>query len=376
MKNKHIEYAQPKGASGGVVIPGLLANLSSVARAILSVTASAGVQHILDDTTSLIRVTPITNAVYVKMGSGVSKSTTKGTATLSITGAIVPGTHATSEIVNDGTAPSNGDTVTVDTTVYTFKTALSTSPAVPYEVLIGVSGATALDNLNSAINGTAGAGSTYGTGTVAHPTVVATTNTNTVQTIVARVPGTSANSIATTEASTHLAWADATLGAGAGNSNPGVAPQTVTIGDITYSFVDVLSETYGATAIPYQVLFGVASANALDNLKLAIDKGATEGTNYSTGTVAHPYITATTNGDTSQVIEARQAGSEYNDIALSETLTNGAWGVTTLSDNAMSFDAYIVAGTTVDLMVQEDQTVVSFIGDGGTATVNVLEFNQ
>lgn len=370
---EHIAYAQPQGASGGTVIPGLLANLTSVARAILSVTASAGVQHILDTSSKLLRVTPVTNAVYLKMGTGVSKSTTKGSAVLTLTGAITPGVHAENTITSNGTAPADGATVTIGSTVYTAKTAL-TEPAVPYEVLIGVSAATFLDNLKSAINATAGAGSTYGTGTVAHPDVVATTNGDTTQVVVARAPGVSYNAIATTENSATLSWADATLGGGAGASTPGVDSETVTIGDITYAFVAVLSETNGATAIPYQVLFGADSAAALDNLKLAIDKGATEGTNYSTGTVAHPYVTATTNTNTEQTVEARQAGSEYNDVALSDDVANGSWSVTTLTDNAMAFDAYIPAGITMDMVVLDGQTVVSLIGDGGTATVNVLEF--
>lgn len=370
---KHIEYAQPKGASGGVIVPGVLASLQSIARAILSVTASASVQHILDTASKLLRVTAVTNGIYLKMGAGVSKSTTKGTAVLTLTGVITPGVHAENTITSNGTAPADGATVTVGSTVYTAKTAL-TSPAVPYEVLIGVSAATFLDNLKSAINATAGAGTTYGTGTVAHPSVVATTNGDTTQVVVARAPGVSYNTIATTETSATLSWADATLGGGAGASTPGVDAETVTIGDIAYAFVAVLSETNGATAIPYQVLFGADSAAALDNLKLAIDKGATEGTNYSTGTVAHPYVTATTNTNTEQTIEARQAGSEYNDIPVSETITNGGWNVTTLSDNAMAFDAYIPAGGTMDIAVLDDQTVVSMIGDGGTATVNVLEF--
>lgn len=114
---------------------------------------------------------------------------------------------ATATLTSTGTSPSDGDTVTIGSTVYTFKTALTTVPAaVPYEVLIGVSAAVALDNLKSAINKTAGEGSTYGTGTVAHPTVTATTNSNTEQVIEAITAGSTANAIATTETSTQLSW--------------------------------------------------------------------------------------------------------------------------------------------------------------------------
>jgi predicted RecA/RadA family phage recombinase len=128
-------------------------------------------------------------------------------------------TKATGTITSDTTAPSDGDTVTIGTTVYTFKTELTTVPAaVPYEVLIGISAAVALDNLKSAINVTAGEGTAYGTGTLAHPTVEATTNGNTTQVVQALTAGQAGNDIATTETSSHLAWGAATMSGGSAAS--------------------------------------------------------------------------------------------------------------------------------------------------------------
>ena len=122
---------------------------------------------------------------------------------------------ATATLTSTGTAPSDGDEVVIGSVTYTFKTALTTDPAaVPYEVLIGVSAAVALDNLKSAINKTAGEGTTYGTGTVAHPLVEATTNSNTEQVIQALTAGSTANDIATTEDSTQLAWGAPTMAGG------------------------------------------------------------------------------------------------------------------------------------------------------------------
>lgn len=119
---------------------------------------------------------------------------------------------ATATLTSTGTAPSDGDTVTIGSTVYTFKTALTTAPAtVAYEILIGVSAAVALDNLKSAINKTSGEGTTYGTGTVAHPTVTATTNSNTEQVIEALTAGSTANAYATTETSGQLSWGAASM---------------------------------------------------------------------------------------------------------------------------------------------------------------------
>jgi flagellin len=51
--------------------------------------------------------------------------------------------------------------VTIDSVAYTFKTALSSGPAVQGEVLIGASGTTAATNLTSAINHTGTAGTDY-----------------------------------------------------------------------------------------------------------------------------------------------------------------------------------------------------------------------
>jgi hypothetical protein len=118
----------------------------------------------------------------------------------------VTGAAATTTLTSDATAPSNNDTVTIGATVYTFKTALSTGPTVPFEVLIGISAAVALDNLKSAVNGTAGAGTTYSTGTTAHPSVTATTNADTTQLFVAITFGAADNVLVSTEASTHLSF--------------------------------------------------------------------------------------------------------------------------------------------------------------------------
>lgn len=119
--------------------------------------------------------------------------------------------QAQGTITSDATAPSDGDTVTIGGYTYTFKTTLGSTP---FQVLIGVSAAVALDNLKSAINadGTVGV---YTSGTYAHPDVTATTNTNTTQLVVARLAGTAGNSVATTETSTHLSWGAATLASGA-----------------------------------------------------------------------------------------------------------------------------------------------------------------
>lgn len=160
-------------------------------------------------------------------------------------------TTASGTITSDATAPSNGDTVTIGSTVYTFRTELTTVPAaVPYEVLIGVSAAAALDNLKAAINADAGAGSTYGTGTVAHTTVEATTNTNTTQLVVARTAGADGNAIATTETSSHLSWGATSLAGGS------------SVGDLTKTSTDV----------GFGVALGTVSAGARDTIPVKLKR--------------------------------------------------------------------------------------------------------
>ncbi len=199
------------------------------------------------------------------------------------------------------------------------------------------------------------------------------------QKIVARIPGTAANTAATTETSAHLSWADTTLGGGTGTSNPGVAVETVTVNDQTYSFVDVLSETNApAAAVANQVLFGADSAAALDNLKLAVNGGATEGTNYSTGTSQPTDVLATTNANDSQVFQAQTLGTSGNAYPASDTITNGSFGVdvTTFTGGSetANFDAFIATGEAVEFGIDDTVTAISLIALAATTDVVVVEY--
>lgn len=177
------------------------------------------------------------------------------------------GASATGTLTSTGVAPSDGDTVTIDTTIYTYKTTLT---GAAYEVLIGASAAAALDNLKSAINATAGAGTTYGTGTAAHPTVYAITNTNTTQVVVAKLGGTAGNSIATTETSGQLSWGGGTLSGGSSNATRNVfavsISGTTAAGTETFTdnYLGVLTSNFGGTGTinyitgAYQVTFNGA----------------------------------------------------------------------------------------------------------------------
>lgn len=244
------------------------------------------------------------------------------------------------------------------------------------DVLIDVSAATTLDNLKSAINATAGVGIKYATGTTANATVVATDNADTTQKIIARTPGTAANTAATTTTSSTLSWPDTTLGGGTGASNPGVAPETVTLDTVTYSFVDVLSETNGAAAIANQILFGADSAAALDNLKLAVNLGATIGTNYSTGTVIHPTVTATTNTNSTQVVDAKTAGIAGNSIVSTTTIAASSFTSTVLAGGHAHTTEAILIGATVGDTQTNVQYAVNGTGTPGTHYSTALVMNE
>lgn len=282
-------------------------------------------------------------------------------------------------------------TVTIGSIIYTVVDALSETygaDAVAYQVLKGASEATMLDNLKLAINGTGTASTQYSTGTVAHPYVIATDNSDTVQKIVSRTVGTAAqtavvNGLATTETMANTAWADSTFGGGTGNSNPAVTSDaaTFTIGDITYTGVLELSETSGATAVPYQVLWVTSEAVFLDNIKLAINASGVAGTDYSTGTYEHPQVVATTNTNTTQLVVSKTVGTGGNSIATTETMTNYAWGSATLASgtgangrimhNTMTFSAVATTGERVLDFGGEEFTNGLYAVVGGTADLTI-----
>lgn len=89
------------------------------------------------------------------------------------------------------------DFVEIDGIRYTFRTTLA--PPTANDVLIGALATNTLDNLVSAINASAGAGTTYGTGTIAHPTVTAAAGAGDTVVITAKTAGAAGSLIITTD---------------------------------------------------------------------------------------------------------------------------------------------------------------------------------
>lgn len=150
------------------------------------------------------------------------------------TGTPVNGVKATATLTSNGTAPANGVTVVIGSKTYTFQTSLTN---VDGNVLIGVSAAVALDNLKSAINLSAGGGSTYAAATTAHPQFVATTNTDTTQVIEARNPGAWANGVVLTESSATLSWSGGGTGLTAGGVNTTLGKAGDELFDASYRYI-------------------------------------------------------------------------------------------------------------------------------------------
>jgi len=112
---------------------------------------------------------------------------------------------ATGKMVSSGSLAGDGSIVTIGTTVYTLKTTLSTTPDVPFEVLLGNATTNTAANLTAAINEAAGAGSTYATGTTAHPDVTAAASSDDID-LTADVSGVAGNAIVTTDDDAEITW--------------------------------------------------------------------------------------------------------------------------------------------------------------------------
>jgi hypothetical protein len=125
----------------------------------------------------------------------------------------------------------DGETVSIGGQSYKFQIAIGAA----YDVLIGASASDTIDNLIAAINGAAGEGSTYGTGTVAHESVTAAKEDTDKLVVTAKTKGESGNSIAIAKTVANATWADdATALSGGIDGTVGVANETCADGSYLY----------------------------------------------------------------------------------------------------------------------------------------------
>lgn len=126
----------------------------------------------------------------------------------------------------------------------------------------------------------------------------------------------------TSTAHGYIAWTTATgTLTASGTISDG---DTVTIGDMVYTFKTTL------TGAAYEVLINGSVANALINLKSAVNLTGTIGTDYGLGTIENPEAIAGTITSTTLAFTAPNIGDSYNTVVTTETSTNLSWGSTTL----------------------------------------------
>lgn len=203
-------------------------------------------------------------SAQVRSGAGkvygfVVNSHSSGTLRLNdgLSGTTSAGVKASGTLTASGVF-TDGETILIGDKTYTMVDALS---GAANEVLIGASAAASLDNLKSAVNGSAGEGSTYGTGTVANPNVTAETNTDTTQAFEAYRVGTYGNSIATTETCANAAFGAATLESGAEASVLIINTYTFASGSQNVSFAEPINFEAGL----YATIGGTADITIIYN---------------------------------------------------------------------------------------------------------------
>lgn len=110
-------------------------------------------------------------------------------------------------------------------------------------------------------------------------------------------------------------------------SGNAVAGETFEIGVNTYVWTSTAANISGQT--PYFVLIGADAAASIVNATAAITGTASKGTLFSNNTNPNPVVTAVATSSTVLTITATAPGADGNGIALSETMTNAAWGAAT-----------------------------------------------
>ncbi len=216
-------------------------------------------------------------------------------------GAFTSAVAASTTLTSAGTGPADGDLITIGGTAYKFVTTLT---GVANEVAIGGSTAQAYLNLQAAVNAApGGAGTAYGTGTVANANVYVSGVTGTTVTFTANLNGTAGNSI--TSVSSVVGDGTFTGATLAG----GVAGDTVAVGGKTYTFVSALSHTATANEV-----ISSSEATGLTNLASGVNGGPGSGTTYSASTAQNANVTAGVATTTTLLFTAINPGAAGNFI--------------------------------------------------------------
>ena len=168
--------------------------------------------------------TSAVTSTAVDMGASAVGLTNGGVAVLQV---FTPsGVQATGTITVSST-PADGDTVVVNGTTYTFKTALTPTAG---QVLIGGSAAAAAVNLFKALTGGDGAGTNYASGTTLGPSTAyySVPSSSNVITVTYKTTGTGGNAFTLAKTGTAVAVSGATLSGGSAGTGVTIKVQTAT----------------------------------------------------------------------------------------------------------------------------------------------------
>lgn len=146
----------------------------------------------------------------------------------------------------------------------------------------------------------------------------------------------------------------------------------VAIGNKAYTFRTSLS----SPTVENEVLIGVSAAVALDNLKLAINQGGTNfptaadnsgaGSTWSTGTIRHSLVNATTNTDTTQIVASNVFGTVGNNYLVSENDATLSWGAATLAGGVNSIANEVLIGAAATNSLDNLKSAINATAGAGT----------
>ena len=293
-----------------------------------------------------------TNAIAVsgQFQNGNTTGTFGGLTQATLSGGTA--STAATGMVEFNANPSNGDTLTLGTTTYTFVTSGTASGGTASHPKVAISNTLqgTLANLQAAVNTTGGgSATTFSNGTTANSAASITSiNGGQVLITAAGGNGTSGNSTVLSAASANNTFSAGSAGGGAAasnatgylalSSNP-LNGNTVTVGNVTYTF------TSGTPASGNQVALGQTINGTLTNLADAINyTGASTSTGYGSAfatTLAQNTMASagTPSGNQLQITAlgtgASNTGAAGNAIVLNANLSNGAGGGAVGTVNSM-----------------------------------------
>lgn len=123
-----------------------------------------------------------------------------------------------------------------------------------------------------------------------------------------------------------------------------IADDIVVIDDVYYQFAAVPGPGAGTVSDPYEVDTGSTNAEALANLRKAINNTGTPGTDYSSNLEANPRVESHSNTATTVVVRNRGGGVPSPSIAVSVTAVSGSDGLAWSSPTLVASGLHSLSG--------------------------------